>query len=123
MKNKTYLTDAKYDWCENWTQKLSVECEGSYHLAITDLLGKAWRIENNQRLRRENWFCAVSCGELRWMGVKFKKNIFDFPYFKFLVKATIGLRYKFTQSQQCLTSLYSKMNDNLWHQGFIKQGK
>ncbi len=40
-ENKTYITDAKYDWCENWTQKLSVECEGSYHLAISDLVGKA----------------------------------------------------------------------------------
>ncbi len=40
-KIKTYITDAKYDWCENWIQKLSVECEGSYHLAITDLVGKA----------------------------------------------------------------------------------
>ncbi len=41
MKNKTYITDAKYDECENWTQNLSVECEGSYHLAISDLVGKA----------------------------------------------------------------------------------
>ncbi len=41
MKTKTYITDAKYDEWENWTQKLSVECEGGYLLAISDLLRKA----------------------------------------------------------------------------------
>ena len=40
IKNKTYITDAKYDLCRISTQKLSDKCEGSYHLAICDLVGK-----------------------------------------------------------------------------------
>ena len=41
MKNKTYIIDAKYDLCGIWTQKFSDQCECSYHLAISDFVGKA----------------------------------------------------------------------------------
>ena len=40
MKNKTYIIDAKYDLCGIWTQKFSDQCECSYHLAISDFVGK-----------------------------------------------------------------------------------
>ena len=41
MKNKTYIIDAKYDLYGIWTQKFSDQCECSYHLAISDFVGKA----------------------------------------------------------------------------------
>ncbi len=53
--------------------------------------------------------------------MKSKKNILDL-YFQYW-KATSGLHYKFTHSQQSLASLYPKMNDNLLHERSIKQEK
>ena len=40
MKNKTNIIDAKYDLCGIWTQKFSNQCECSYHLPISDFVGK-----------------------------------------------------------------------------------
>ncbi len=36
-----YIADAKYDLCGIGTQMISVKCDGGYHLAITDVVGKA----------------------------------------------------------------------------------
>ena len=41
MKIKIYIIDPKYDLCGIWTQKINVQCDGGYQLAISALLEKA----------------------------------------------------------------------------------